>query len=59
MKANRKNVTDLCVTIICLVRLAYESPYKKAFYYLLRDASLCAGLLVNLIEQLEKEGLED
>lgn len=59
MKANRKNVTDLCVSIIYLVRLAYESPYEKAFSYLLRDASLCACMLRDLIEQLEKKGLED
>lgn len=55
MEDNRKNVTDLSVSVICLVRMAYGCPKKDIAKALMYSALEVSQRQIEMLEALQRK----
>lgn len=58
MEANRQNISDLGIAVICLIRKAHETKDAEIYNFLVRAAVRFSEIQSKLIDELEDRGLE-
>lgn len=58
MEANRQNISDLGIAVICLVRMAHDTKNAEIYNALMRASVRFSEIQSKLINELEDRRLE-